>query len=68
MQRYVELGGQLRRAMSVVKVRGSQHSKDLREYIITSNAELVLGERLDSYAGLLAGAPHKIGGPNVTQG
>ena len=34
MQRYVEIDGELRRAMGVVKVRGSQHSKEMREYTI----------------------------------
>lgn len=32
MQRYVELHGQLRRALSVVKIRASAHSKDIRLY------------------------------------
>jgi|Laugresubdmm15sn_1035100.scaffolds.fasta_scaffold293737_1 circadian clock protein KaiC len=32
MQRYVELGGQLRRVISVVKVRASAHSKGIRLY------------------------------------
>jgi circadian clock protein KaiC len=62
MQRYLEIGGQLKRVVSVVKVRGSQHSKDLREYEITSNAVLVVGETLASYEGLLTGAPMKVGG------
>jgi circadian clock protein KaiC len=65
MQRYLELGGQLRRAICVVKVRGSQHSKDLREYEITSKAELVVGSILDSYEGLLTGTPMKFGRPSA---
>ena len=39
IQRYIEIDGTLRRAMAVVKLRGSQHSKDLREYDITSDGE-----------------------------
>ena len=57
MQRYLEIGGQLKRAITVVKVRGSNHSKDLREYEITSDAALVVGEPLRAYEGLLTGAP-----------
>lgn len=34
MQRYVEIQGQFRRVMSVVKVRASDHSKDIRFYDI----------------------------------
>jgi circadian clock protein KaiC len=57
MQRYIELGGQLRRALAVVKVRGSQHSKDLREYEVDSHGSIVVGEALEAYEGLLTGAP-----------
>jgi circadian clock protein KaiC len=59
MQRYLEIGGQLRRALSVVKVRGSQHSKDLREYEITDRGVRVAEGPLDAYTGLLTGAPRK---------
>jgi circadian clock protein KaiC len=54
MQRYIELNGQLRRMMAVVKVRGSAHSKDLRAFEITEDG-IVLGETLGGYAGLLTG-------------
>ncbi len=57
LQRYFETGGQLRRAMTVVKVRASQHSKELREYEIGANGDLALGQPLGEYAGLLTGAP-----------
>src|SRR5207237_7671261 len=43
IQRSVELDGQLRRALSVVKVRASQHSKELREYEITSEDGSLVG-------------------------
>jgi circadian clock protein KaiC len=61
IQRYIEIDGQLRRAMAVVKVRASQHSKDLREYEVTSDGGIVVGEVLEGYEGLLTGAP--TGGP-----
>jgi circadian clock protein KaiC len=56
MQRYVAIAGQLQRLLSVVKVRGSAHSKQLRVYDIASNGALVLGEALAGYDGLLTGA------------
>jgi circadian clock protein KaiC len=57
IQRYLELDGQLRRAMAVVKVRASQHSNDLREYRITADGGIVVGEALTGYRGLLTGTP-----------
>jgi circadian clock protein KaiC len=60
MQRYLELDGQLRRFLSVVKVRGSAHSKDLREFEIIEDGTLVVGDTLASYRGLLTGRPRKI--------
>ena len=57
MQRYIEMEGRLRRALAVVKVRGSQHSKDLREYEIDGTGMLAVGEPLRAYQGLLTGAP-----------
>jgi circadian clock protein KaiC len=56
MQRYVELWGQLQRIMGVVKVRGSEHSKDLRAFEITRDG-IVMGETLSGYEGLLTGNP-----------
>ncbi|HEX7669840.1 MAG TPA: ATPase domain-containing protein [Polyangiaceae bacterium] len=57
IQRYVELDGQLKRAMAVVKVRSSQHSKELREYEISSDGGIVVGQVLKGYDGLLTGTP-----------
>jgi circadian clock protein KaiC len=56
VQRYVELAGQLKRAFSVVKVRGSEHSKDIRLFDIT-NKGIVIGETMSEYAGILSGRP-----------
>jgi circadian clock protein KaiC len=56
MQRYIELKGHLRRVISVVKVRGSAHSKELRAYEVTADG-IVIGEALDGYDGLLTGHP-----------
>jgi len=56
VQRYLEIEGQLRRAMAVVKVRASDHAKDLRTFEITDDG-IVIGERLGDYQGLLTGSP-----------
>lgn len=56
MQRYIELKGQLQRVMAVVKVRGSDHSKDLRKFEITGDG-IVMGDTLGEYDGLLTGSP-----------
>jgi len=56
MQRYVEIDSQLRRALAVVKVRGSAHSKDLREYTINDDGLVVVGAPLTGYDGILTGS------------
>jgi len=57
IQRYVEIDGRFKRAMAVVKVRSSQHSKELREYEISADGGIVIGPRLEGYEGLLSGSP-----------
>ena len=57
IQRYIEIDGGLRRAMAVVKLRASQHSKELREYDVTSDGGIVVGKALKGYTGLLTGTP-----------
>jgi len=59
LQRYVELDGQLKRVMAVVKVRGSAHKNDLRLFEITADG-IVVGERIGNYQGLLTGSPHLV--------
>ena len=54
MQRYVELGGELKRVISVVKVRASNHSKEIRFFEVGPN-EIIIGEALTSYTGVLTG-------------
>jgi circadian clock protein KaiC len=56
VQRYTEIGGQLKRAFSVVKVRGSEHSKDIRLFDITDEG-IVIGRPLSEYAGIMSGRP-----------
>ena len=56
VQRYIELSGQFKRAFSVVKVRGSRHSKDIRLFDITDEG-IQIGETLSGYEGILSGRP-----------
>jgi circadian clock protein KaiC len=57
LQRYLEIEGQLKRVLAVVKLRASDHSKDLRLFEITAEG-IVIGERVGDYQGLLTGSPH----------
>jgi circadian clock protein KaiC len=56
VQRYVEMEGQFQRALSVIKVRGSAHSKDIRLFGINDEG-IVLGASMSGYAGILTGRP-----------
>ncbi len=56
VQRYIEVESCLKRVMAVVKVRGSQHSNQLRQFEIT-DAGIVIGQQLLKYEGLLGGRP-----------
>jgi circadian clock protein KaiC len=56
VQRYVEIAGQFKRVFSVVKVRGSNHSKDIRLFDITDQG-IMIGEALSGYDGIMTGRP-----------
>ena len=55
--RYVSIDGQLRKVMVVIKMRGGNHAKDIREYEITDKGVVILGQRLTNYQGLISGIP-----------
>ncbi len=58
--RYVSFGGQLRKMMVLIKIRGGNHAKDIREYEITSEGVAILGSRLKNSRGLISVLPlHK---------
>ena len=50
--RYVEIDGQLRKVMVVIKMRGGNHSKDIREYVITDQGVVIILPRKTDYSGL----------------
>jgi circadian clock protein KaiC len=62
LQKYVEIDGSLRKALTVVKMRGRAHSKDVREYEIDDGGILVADGALKSYRGLMTGAAVSTGG------
>ena len=63
LQRYIELDGKIQRMMGIVKLRGSQHRKELRLYEVT-NEGIVIGNGLKGYEGLMSGTPRRISKPD----
>jgi circadian clock protein KaiC len=59
--RYVEIDGQLRKIMAIIKMRGGNHSKDIREYVITGKGVVVISPRSTDYHGLITGIPTRTG-------
>ncbi|MCE5199155.1 MAG: ATPase domain-containing protein [Armatimonadota bacterium] len=56
MMRYVEVESQLKRAISILKMRGTSHENDLREFKIT-NEGILIGEPFKHFQGVLSGLP-----------
>ncbi len=59
MLRYVEMEGELRLMLNILKVRGSAHSKGLRRYDIT-NEGMQIGPSFAGYEGVLTGVGRKV--------
>lgn len=59
--RYVEIDGQLRKVMVVVKMRRGNHSKDIREYVITDQGVVIIQPCRTDYTHLTTGLPKRIG-------
>jgi len=57
--RYVELFGEMRRGITVLKMRGSRHDKEIREFFIDGRG-VHIGEPFRNVAGILAGNPVQI--------
>ncbi|HZK79330.1 MAG TPA: ATPase domain-containing protein [Gemmatimonadaceae bacterium] len=62
--RYVEISGQLRKVLVIIKMRGSNHSKDIREYVLTDKGLKILTPRQSDYARLTTGAPELLSQPD----
>lgn len=56
MLRYVELAGTVEKALLVLKLRGSDHDKDIRRYGITSRG-IEVHTRFEGTSGIMSGAP-----------
>ncbi|HAC62551.1 MAG TPA: circadian clock protein KaiC [Cyanothece sp. UBA12306] len=54
--RYVEMYGEMRRGITVLKMRGSMHDKDIREFSI-DNKGMHIGKPFRNVTGILAGSP-----------
>jgi circadian clock protein KaiC len=55
--RYVSIGAQLRKILVIIKMRGGNHSQEIREYEITSKGINLVGKRLTDYERLITGIP-----------
>jgi len=54
--RYVEIYGEMRRGLTVLKMRGSMHDKDIREFSIDARG-MHIGKPFRNVTGILAGTP-----------
>jgi circadian clock protein KaiC len=59
--RYVEIDGQLRKVLVIVKMRGGNHSKDIREYVVSDQGVIIISPRRTDYAALTGGLPERVG-------
>jgi circadian clock protein KaiC len=57
--RYVEIYGEMRRGLTVLKMRGSAHDKEIREYNIDGSG-MHLGKPFRNVTGIIAGNPTQL--------
>ncbi len=57
--RYIEIYGEMRRGMTVIKMRGSKHDKYIREFNI-DNHGMHIGDPYKNVTGILAGNPQHV--------
>jgi len=60
--RYFEADGEVHQAISVVKMRGGEHERSIRELVMRSG-KISIGEPLRDYRGVLTGVPEKMAKP-----
>lgn len=58
LMRYFEAEGEVRQAISVVKMRGGAHERSIREFTMKGGS-VSIGEPLRDYRGVLTGVPEK---------
>jgi len=59
--RYVEMYGEMRRGLTVLKMRGSRHDKDIREFRIDGGG-MHIGKPFREVTGILSGRPRQASG------
>jgi circadian clock protein KaiC len=59
MLRYVEIESAIRKALLVLKLRGSDHAKDIRQFEITSQG-LEIMSRFEGQEGIMSGSPRRM--------
>jgi circadian clock protein KaiC len=59
--RYVELYGEVRRGLAVLKVRGSAHQREIREYVIDGRG-MHVGDPFRNVHGIITGTPSYVFG------
>ena len=56
---YVEIRGEMARALNVFKMRGSWHDKGIREFVITGNGPEIK-DSFSNFERIISGVPHRI--------
>ena len=56
--RYFESAGEVRQAISVMKMRGGEHERTIRDFSM-KGGRIAVGEPLRDYHGVLTGVPQK---------
>jgi len=59
MLRYVEIESAVRKALLVLKLRGSDHAKDIRQFEVTSGG-IEVRSKFEGREGILSGSPHRM--------
>ncbi len=57
--RYVEIESTVNRALLVLKVRGSDHAKDIRQFEVTPTG-IVVKTKFEGHEGIMSGSPHRM--------
>jgi circadian clock protein KaiC len=59
MLRYVEIESAIRKALLVLKLRGSDHAKDIRQFEITPGG-IEVRSKFEGREGIMSGSPHRM--------
>jgi len=57
--RYVEIESSIRKALLVLKLRGSDHAKDIRQFEIT-HAGIEVQSKFEGREGIMSGSPRRM--------